>query len=77
MVSSDAQGLIDSKNQLTTSLSLMGTITKTCGSCVVYLKQYRGLARREEEFDGICMVSETSNHFQAFEKDELVETSGQ
>ncbi|KAK6757887.1 hypothetical protein RB195_015606 [Necator americanus] len=31
MVSSDAQGLIDSKNQLTTSLSLMGTITKTCG----------------------------------------------
>ncbi|KAK6740791.1 hypothetical protein RB195_008939 [Necator americanus] len=34
------------------------------------------MARKEEKFDGICMVSKTSNHFQAFEKDEFVETAG-
>ncbi|KAK6751004.1 hypothetical protein RB195_002774 [Necator americanus] len=44
-------------------------------SCVVYLEQYRGLARREEEFDGICMVSKTSNHFQALGDERRQKTS--
>ncbi|KAK6761950.1 hypothetical protein RB195_022884 [Necator americanus] len=43
----------------------------------VYLEQCRGLARREEEFDGMCMASKTSNHFQVFDEDEFVETSDQ
>ncbi|KAK6736429.1 hypothetical protein RB195_019236 [Necator americanus] len=34
-----------------------------------------GLATGEEAFAGIRMASKTSNHFQAFDRDEFVETS--